>query len=123
MKAQELRQAFPHMLKGGEFLIIGMINGKYAPEFFYGAKSWLNHCYNIPSTQELILEAIDDIIDGHGIDSLYAHDDEFHDTPMGQYINMGDIYATTIVYVDNEYLITTLGDYIEYAESKGLQVK
>ena len=122
LKAQELRQTFPNMLQGGEHLIVGMINGKYDPEHFYAAKQWLNHCYNRPSNDALILEAIDGIIEGHGTESIYADNDTYHDNLLAEYINTGDTYSSTIAYIDGKYIITCIGDLIEDFERKGIKV-
>lgn len=75
------------------------------------------------SVQELIrssyklqqLTALDEVIGGHGPEAIW----DSKGVLAAEYINMGDIYNTTILYShvhDNPWLVTSLGDFVETQE-------
>jgi hypothetical protein len=54
---------------------------------------WIKDCYNEPSRLEKILESINEILDGHGVECVRK------DGKVAlEYINIGDTYIPTIVF-------------------------
>lgn len=54
---------------------------------------WIDGCYNEPNQVELILEAINEITDGHGVEYIKKNG-----KIAIEYVNMGDTYTPTIVF-------------------------
>lgn len=102
--------------------IIGLIRGKINPtgEQFPKTVEWIRKCYNRPSSYELILSAINEAIGGYGVEGVDPDQEADHAWEMHlenggdpndnpdmierpiddwiSYVNLGDTYATTIVY-------------------------
>jgi hypothetical protein len=80
-------------------------------------------CLNPPDELNERLEAINELIDGFGIESSsiegYWHSQYWQNT-VCLYINTGDSYALTFIYnvVDDCFEITTWGDWIEAMENQ-----
>ena len=94
--------------------IRGIMDGSIDPESFENVERWVRQCYNRPSTVELQLEAINGVLEGHGVEALDESSDWFPQ-PHYSYVNMGDTYTTTVVY-DHErgrWLITDWGTIAE----------
>lgn len=107
-------EAFP----GKGQLILDVIDGTTNPETYDSVNAWVRQCFNRPEAIEMKMCAINEIIEGHGVEALFWAD-EIH--PDMEYVNMGDTYATTIVYnyIDNLYRVIPQGDWIEHAEQQG----
>ena len=56
-------------------------------------QAWLKCSYNKPSLLERKLCALNEILDGEGVEALYKNDDL-----LAEYVNLGETYATTLVY-------------------------
>ena len=80
------------------------------PEKFKGTIKWVDQCFSPPGTQALTMSALNDMIEGHGIEAIRSPND--FDEIIATYINTGDAYSGTIVY-DHEYVLTTWGDWYE----------
>ena len=80
-------------------------------------------CLNPPDTITERLEALNELIDGFGIEGIYI-DDYFHSNYWGNciglYVNLGDTYILTIIYnvIDNQFEFTSWGDFIETKEQE-----
>ena len=80
-------------------------------------------CYNSPDTITERLEALNELIDGFGIEGIYI-DDYFHSdywgNSIGLYVNLGDTYILTIIYnvIDNQFEFTSWGDFYESKEQE-----
>ena len=70
---------------------------------------------------------INKILDGHGVESIRSHaaSAPYYVDIAALYVNMGDSYATTVVYETNEnrwHWPTTLGDFVEqHGERLGIE--
>lgn len=94
-----------------------LVAGKVDPcEVSPACDRWVRKCYNEPAAHEQILEAINELIGGYGVEAVF--DDIDPDSPAMSYVNMGDTYRTTILYDDSGYHISTMGDWIESRESE-----
>jgi hypothetical protein len=83
------------------------------PDLFPGTQRWVNQCHNYPSQQELVMSALNDLLEGFGIEAIRDPDDS--DNIIATYVNMGDTYNGTIVYdmKEEQYVLTTWGDWYE----------
>lgn len=106
-------------------IIADIIEGKRSPEDFASVQRWIAQCYHPPRKAELKLEAINEVLEGHGVEALRGrHVDNFHYDVQACYVNMGDTYAPTVL-LDHEELrwhFTSWGDWIErYGEEREIQ--
>lgn len=65
-----------------------------------------------------VLERANRLLQGHGVEALRsegAHVDNYHYDIIAAYVNLGDTYATTLVYdtEQGEFLLTSYGDFLE----------
>ena len=98
-----------------------LISGKLEPETFASVEKMIAQCFHRPNAIDMILTAINEIIDGHGIEAVTMEDayiDHYYFDIVGLYINMGDTYNPTILFdtEDNEFTATTWGDFYEMKE-------
>jgi 2',3'-cyclic-nucleotide 2'-phosphodiesterase (5'-nucleotidase family) len=57
------------------------------------------------------MDHIDAVLNGHGVEFIgEGHDDE---SPAITYVNMGDSYDTTVMWVDGEFRVGSWGDIVE----------
>ena len=81
------------------------------PDQFKGTQRWVDQCHNYPSDQEIVMSALNDLLEGFGIEAITDPDDSDH--IIATYVNMGDTYNGTIVYADGQYHLTTWGDWYQ----------
>ena len=98
--------------------IIELINGDRDPEIYESVMSWVNQCYHKPSHNEMVMCALNEILEGYGVEAIRDEDawiDNFHMDIVAVYVNMGDTYTTTILldHEENEYIVTSYGDWVE----------
>ena len=80
-------------------------------------------CFNPPDRVNEQLEAINELIDGHGVEAIRI-DDYWHSNYWGNciglYVNMGDTYTLTIIYdvIENQFEFTSWGDFYESKEQE-----
>lgn len=80
-------------------------------------------CYNPPDRVTEQMEALNELIDGFGIESIriedYWHSNYWQDV-IGVYVNLGDTYILTIIYnvIDNQFEFTSWGDFYESKEQE-----
>jgi hypothetical protein len=79
---------------------------------------WVNACYNTPSSTEIVLHALNELLEGHGVEGLYVSDGSpLPSDFFGSYINTGDNYSGTICYLDDEgFKLSCWGDEVEKKE-------
>lgn len=88
------------------------------PRRFPQTCAWVNACYHPPRNNEVILEAINEIIGGSGVESV-GHEciyvDNYYRNTIGSYVNTGDTYSYTILFdhVKKRWKLTTWGDFLE----------
>ncbi len=64
--------------------------------------------FNSPSYSHMLLTAINEIIEGHGIEQIIPKDEDRH--PWYYYINMGDCYNETILLrSDGRLIVSSVG--------------
>jgi hypothetical protein len=69
--------------------------------------------YNTPSHDALILNALNELGDFHGVEAISNDDGEYL-----EYLNAGDTYAGTLIYWRGNYRVTTIGDMVENRRNK-----
>lgn len=120
----QLRQAFPE-IDGIKLELVKRIINKDMDsnelESFEANEKWIKQCFNRPSDNELAMNALNELLEGHGVEPIRlegAYVNRYYDNIIASYVNMGDTYITTIVFdhVSQSYLITSWGDFYESAE-------
>ena len=103
-----LEAAFPGKGKDLRELIAETVTlGTYT-----SVRNLVNRCFNSPSYSHMLLTAINEIIEGHGIEHIRPKDEDRH--PSYDYINMGDTYAVTILLrSDGRLIVASWGDIVE----------
>ena len=98
----------------------GLLTRTIDPLTYSDVETWVAQCYNMPRHQELIEHAINQEIEGFGVEAIEAEGewDRYYGPIVALYINMGDTYATTLLYdVERDsWYITSCGDWVETAE-------
>jgi len=83
-------------------------------EQFPRAAAVRNHCYNEPSTVQLRLEVIDELLGTHGVEYIpRGHNAK---SPAIEYCNTGDTYASTVMYVNGRFIVGCWGNFVEQGD-------
>lgn len=94
----------------------GLMKCETDPMDFQSVQKWVNQCYHKPSETELIMEAINEVLGGFGVETIKGRCiDKFYGCSQASYVNMGDSYEHTILH-DHEldrFVVTTVGDWVE----------
>ena len=80
----------------------GLMDGSIDPESFASVQRWISESYNLPSRFELALCAIDEVINGFGVEGI---PDEDYSKPGVSYVNRGDSYTPTIIHNGQRWMI------------------
>jgi len=101
--------------------VAAVLNGNLDPAAVDAVDAWLRQCFNKPSHAEMVMCAIDGLLDGCGVESLRvegAYVDRYHGDIVASYVNFGDPYITTIVldHATGDYHVTGWGDWLEQYE-------
>ena len=94
-------------------LIRGLIERKVSPidPCFPGTAAWYHACYHPPKLAELVLSAIDEVLNNFGIESAEINGRHY------DYSNSGDSYVSTVFQRNGVFWIDVLGDLAERLES------
>ena len=99
-----LEAAFPG--KGKE--LRNVIDGTVNPAEYDSVIELCMRAYHSPSYSHMLLTAINEIIEGHGIEQIVPKDEGRH--PSYDYINMGDCYNETILLrSDGRLIVSSVG--------------
>lgn len=96
--------------------IKGIIKGTVDPMSFTSVQRWVDQCFNMPSKLELKLEAINEILEGFGIEYIEPRIEESYTDPQGlSYINLGDSYINTVMFnhATGKFMYSSWGDIVE----------
>ena len=103
-----LEAAFPG--KGKE--LRQLITEDVHPDNYESVQNLASGCWHGPTYSHRLLTAINEVIEGHGIERIRPRDEDRH--PSYEYINMGDTYATTILLrSDGRLIVGCWGDIVE----------
>ena len=94
-----------------------LMDGRLDPESFESVERWVRQCYHKPAPVELIMAALDELLEGFGVECIRENCD---DSPAAEYINTGDTYTTTILYchIRDRFIVGCWGDYVEWLERR-----
>lgn len=94
-----------------------LLDERDEPENYESVQTWIRQCYHRPRGLALVLEAANEILEGHGVEAIRCQGDaRLH----GEYINFGGSYVETLIYdhdVDR-FLVWSWGDFVERAERR-----
>ena len=98
-------------------LIKRLVEGKDKPDKYQSVQDWSKDCHNEPYGVELIMEAINEIMDESGVEAVGLDSAYISRTTEGiYYINRGDTYDQTVIYdfACDKFVINSWGDYVEH---------
>jgi hypothetical protein len=103
-----LEADFPGKGKELRELIVGDVH----PDNYKSVQDLVGQCWHGPTYSHMLLTAINEIIEGHGIEQIIPKDEDRH--PSYEYINMGDTYnATILLRSDGRLIVASWGDIVE----------
>lgn len=102
--------------------ILKIINNKLDPESFQSVQKWVRECYNYPSKLELKLQAINELLEGFGVEYVDAIGDTTYSLKGLSYINLGDTYTNTVIFNhgSSRFTFSSCGDIVESKPNKYL---
>jgi hypothetical protein len=95
--------------------IKGIIKGTIDPTTVKSVQNWISQCYNMPYKVELKLCAINDILEGFGVEYISSVNDDYSEVYGLDYVNLGDTYTPTVIFDHNsrKWRFTSWGDIVE----------
>lgn len=101
--------------------IRGLMEGTENPNDYKSVKKWMQRCYYKPRKVERVMEAINEILGGYGVEQITDNQwsDYWRDGGL-LYVNMGDAYFPTICYDTrkDKWIVCPWGDMIERNEKR-----
>jgi hypothetical protein len=79
-------------------IIVRLCNGTIDLESFPEAQRRIRECYNRPDNTDITLNVVNKMINGYGVESCEYESNALYSRDFISYVNMGDTYATTILY-------------------------
>lgn len=103
-----------------------LLHGKIEPDDeqrFPKTVAWKKQCYNHPNRIDLLLEALNEAVEGHGTEPINiekAWVDRYWATCCAVYVNVGETYAPTIIYdtASETFDLLSWGDMLERLERR-----
>lgn len=114
---------------------VGLLAGEIGPDDIEATKAWVQQCFHRPSDGELMMHALNDVLDCHGVEHIHLDVAEYpeEDDPAGEpvmntvevntsfdYLNTGDTYIQTIIACEGDYYVTSWGDMVEALEGEAV---
>lgn len=99
-----------------------LLDGRLAPDTFPSVKAWLGQCYHRPRQAEQILCAANELLGGHGVESIAGeHVNAFWFSTRFLYVNQGDAYAPTLLFrtADGRWQVGDWGALVEQDSTLG----
>lgn len=93
-----------------------LMKGRISPEsieHFPKTHKWAMTCYNYPVFHELVMYALNEVLEGFGVEAI-GDFDNYPPKLDFEYINKGDTYAPTIIRHKGRYYLTSYGDMVEH---------
>lgn len=111
MNAEQLAESLEYIDDDTASTIKGIVAGTILPESIPETQQWIDQCYNRPSDAELMMHAIDAVLENHGVELLGSSDGN------GEYAysNPGDPYIGTIIqnWETGEFFVGCWSDLVE----------
>ena len=112
IKNLNLLMATPELIETVNYIL----NGTIEPRTFSMVQEWLDACFHNPSSDELKMEAINQVLEGYGIESVRTskwQNGHWCDI-LCTYVNMGDANLPTVIHHRKHgYMVASIGDVIE----------
>ena len=105
-------QATPEQIETVNYIL----NGTIAPQTFSMVREWLDACYSDPISDELKMHAINQVLEGYGVESVRTSkwENGFWCDILCTYVNMGDSYIPTVIHHRKHgFMVSSIGDIIE----------
>lgn len=85
---------------------------------FPQTNQWIAKCYHKPRRIELILSALNEVLECHGVEAFNSRESRMH--AIAEYLNTGDTYSTTILFRHDTgtFRLTSWGDFFEANEKR-----
>ena len=93
-----------------------ILNGTLDPFTFQSVRKWVSQCHNVPAYNELQMCAINEVLEGYGIESVQSlkWKNAYWCSILCTYVNMGDCYIPTVIHHHKHgFMIASIGDVIE----------
>jgi len=97
-------------------IVNGLLSGSIDPMNYSNVKNWLHQCHNEPSADELKMCAINQALQGYGIESIRTSKwkNGYWCDILCTYVNMGDSYIPTVIHHRKHgFMVSSIGDVIE----------
>ena len=78
---------------------------------FRGTSQWVSACYHHPGLHSLKMEMADELCCTYGVE--YVRAGKGKKSPKFEYLNVGDPYTATLLYINGNYRIGCYGDIVE----------
>lgn len=74
-------------------------------------QSWIDQCHNSPSLHDMKMNAADELIGTYGVEFIPRGQNA--QSPSIEYLNAGDTYAATLMFVRGSFVVGCWGDIVE----------
>lgn len=93
----------------------GLVEGRLDPEKWESAERRQRQAYHPHDRETLVMEALNEILEGYGVEYLQSSEDTPHQADGIDYVNFGDPYIPTVMYDHRRecYRIGCWGDIVE----------
>jgi hypothetical protein len=117
LTVDDLKKAFTNLTKNEAEIALALMQRRLVGNFFSSVERWVNKCYHKPRKDDRRLEALNQLLEGHGTEGI-TPDGEC--SPKMAYVNMGDTYITTVIHdlERDEFLLGCWGDWLEKWEEE-----
>lgn len=101
--------------------VLAVMRGEKPVEDFKSVQEWVHLCYHRPSSAELKMCAINELLNGHGVESVFSDGNVW---PDFSYVNMGDTYIETMILEQHgernngKWRVGCWGDLVEEMEQR-----
>ena len=109
MDKTTLEKTFP----GLSSTILATIYGDTPSKSYASVQTWLGQCYNMPPAADITMEALNEVLGGYGVEAIFREGELFPDLT---YVNRGETYLPTLIYMNGEVILASWGDVVEQAE-------
>lgn len=107
--------------------IEALMKGQRDPLGYSNVAAWARACYSKPDDPSLVMAAIDQILDTHGVEPIRDPRkwDRYWGDTIALYCNTGEAYAGTVIYDPHAstYLVTSWADWLEKYEAAEREIQ
>lgn len=105
---QNIHETFPEQAN----VLLALFTGERSPDTFPSVAAWTGQCYHTPTYHERFACAINEALGGYGVEAIFRDGASWPDV---EYINLGDTYTPTLVYLAStrKWRVACWGDIVE----------